>query len=171
MFRNILVCVDDSPQADEALAQAIDLADCQHSRLTILTSIPRPPTWLATPMTAASVEPLGLDLRAEAQKVLCRAVDRVPDCVPVTKILSEEPIRDALGAELRRGTYDLLVLGTHGRGFVASSLLRSLSRYAVRRCEIPVLVVRAEEGAALETASDPGEATETATQRRPGFAT
>ena len=95
MFRNILVCVDDSPQADEALAQAIDLADCQHSRLTILTAIPRPPTWLATPMTAASVEPLGADLRAEAQKVLCQAVDRVPDCVPVTKILSEAPIRDA----------------------------------------------------------------------------
>ncbi len=170
MFRNILVCVDDSPQAGEALAQAIDLADCQHSRLTILTAVTRPPTWLATPMTAASVEPLGADLRAEAQKVLCEAVDRVPDCVPVTKILSEEPIRDALAAELRRCTYDLLVLGTHGRGFVASSLLRSLSRYAVRHCEIPVLVVRAEEGIEFETAAEPGDATEAAPQRRPGFA-
>lgn len=170
MFRNILVCVDDSPQAEEALAQAIDLADCQHSRLTILTAITRPPTWLATPMTAASVEPLGADLRAEAQQVLRQAVDRVPDCVPVTKILSEEPIRDALVAEMRRTTYDLLVLGTHGRGFVASSLLRSLSRYAVRHCEIPVLVVRAEEGVELETALEPGETSETAPQQRPGFA-
>lgn len=170
MFRNILVCVDDSPQAEEALAQAIDLADCQHSRLTILTAIARPPTWLATPMTAASVEPLGADLRAEAQGVLCQAVDRVPDRVPVTKILSEEPIRDALAAELRRCTYDLLVLGTHGRGFVASSLLRSLSRYAVRHCEIPVLVVRAEEGAEVQTAPETGETGETAPQQRPGFA-
>jgi nucleotide-binding universal stress UspA family protein len=170
VFRNILVCVDDSPQANEALAQAIDLADCQHSRLTILTAVTRAPTWLATPMTAASVEPLGADLRAEAQQVLCRAVDRVPDCVPVTKILSEEPIRDALGAELRRCTYDLLVLGTHGRGWVASSLLRSLSRYAMRRCEIPVLVVRAEEGDVPETSPETGDASETAAQRRPGFA-
>ena len=170
MFRNILVCVDDSPQADEALAQAIDLADCQHSRLTILTAITRPPSWLATPLTAASVEPLSTDLRAEAQQVLCRAVDRVPDCVPVTKILSEAPIREALGAELRRGRYDLLVLGTHGRGFVAASLLRSLSRYAVRRCDIPVLVVRAEEGIIPEPAPDPEEGGETAAQHRPGFA-
>jgi nucleotide-binding universal stress UspA family protein len=169
MFRNILVCVDDSPEANEALAQAIDLADCQHSRLTILTAITRPPTWLATPLTAASVEPLCSDLRAEAQQVLCRAVDRVPDCVPVTKILSEEPIREALAAELRRTSYDLLVLGTHGRGALAASLLRSLSRYAVRHCEIPVLVVRAEEGTAPETAGEPGEA-ETAPQRQPGFA-
>jgi nucleotide-binding universal stress UspA family protein len=88
----------------------------------------------------------------------------------VTKILSEEPIRDALAAELRRCTYDLLVLGTHGRGFVASSLLRSLSRYAVRHCEIPVLVVRAEESPELEAALEPGDAGETAPQRRPGFA-
>lgn len=170
MFRNILVCVDDSPQADEALSQAIDLADCQHSRLTILTAITRPPTWLATPVTAASVEPLSADLRAEAQKVLCRAVDRVPDCVPVTKILSEEPIREALAGELRRGRYDLLVLGTHGRGFVAASLLRSLSRYAVRHCEIPVLVVRAEEGAEPVALDDPAEAGEAASPTRPGFA-
>ena len=170
MFRNILVCVDDSPQAGEALAQAIDLADCQRSRLTILTAITRPPTWLATPMTAASVEPLGADLRAEAQKVLCQAVDRVPDCVPVTKILSEEPIREALATELRRQSYDLLVLGTHGRGAVASSLLRSLSRYAVRHCEIPVLVVRAEEDPELEAAPEAGEAGEAAPQRHPGFA-
>ena len=169
MFRNILVCVDDSPQADEALAQAIDLADCQHSRLTILTAIVRPPNWLATPMTAASVEPLGADLRAEAQQVLCRAVDRVPDCVPVTKILSEEPIREALGAELRRGNYDLLVLGTHGRGFVAASLLRSLSRYAVRHCEIPVLVVRAEEGTAPAEAGESQPAGEAAAQTWPGL--
>jgi len=170
VFRNILVCVDDSPQADEALAQAIDLADCQHSRLTILTAVTRAPTWLATPMTAASVEPLSADLRAEAQQVLSRAVDRVPDCVPVTKILSEAPIRDALAAELRRCTYDLLVLGTHGRGRLAASVLRSLSRYAVRHCEIPVLVVRADEGTAAETSPEAGEASETAPQRRPGFA-
>jgi nucleotide-binding universal stress UspA family protein len=167
VFRNILVCVDDSPQADVALAQAIDLADCQHSRLTILTAITRPPTWLATPLTAASVEPLGADLRAEAQKVLCSAIDRVPKRVPVTKILSEKPIREALASELHRCTYDLLVLGTHGRGFVAASLLRSLSRYAVRHCEIPVLVVRADEATVLEEAREAGE---TATRTQPGFA-
>ncbi|HET9123384.1 MAG TPA: universal stress protein [Solirubrobacteraceae bacterium] len=170
MFRNILVCVDDSPPADEALRQAIDLADCQRSRLTILAAVPRPPSWLATPMTVASVEPLGADLRAEAEKVLRRAVDRVPGCVPVTKILSEEPIRQALGAELRRCAYDLLVLGTHGRGPLAASLLRSLTRYAVRHCDIPVLVVRAEEGSAPASAVEPGAAAEAAARPQPGFA-
>jgi nucleotide-binding universal stress UspA family protein len=170
VFRNILVCVDGLPPADEALRQAIDLADSQHSRLTILTAVARPPSWLTTPMTAASLEPLGADLREEAARVLCRAVARVPGCVPVTKILSEEPIREALGAELRRCTYDLLVLGTHGRGVLAASLLRSLSRYAVRRCEIPVLVVRAEEGLAPATSPEPEQAPAAAGGAHPGFA-
>jgi nucleotide-binding universal stress UspA family protein len=170
LFRNILVCVDDSPQADEALAQAIDLADSQRSRLTILTAIIRPPCWLATPMTVAAVEPLGADLRAEAEAVLCRAVRRVPDRVPVTKILSEKPIRDALVAELGRCRYDLLVLGTHGRGALAAWLLRSLSRFAVRHCEVPVLVVRAEEPTAPAPAPGAGELSGTAAGTRPGFA-
>jgi nucleotide-binding universal stress UspA family protein len=91
----------------------------------------------------------------------------VPKRVPVTKILSEKPIREALASELHRCTYDLLVLGTHGRGFVAASLLRSLSRYAVRHCEIPVLVVRADEATVLEEAREAGE---TATRTQPGFA-
>ena len=36
MFLNILVAVDGSPDADEALSQAIDLAASEHSRPVII---------------------------------------------------------------------------------------------------------------------------------------
>jgi nucleotide-binding universal stress UspA family protein len=145
VFRNILVCVDGSPQSDRALREAIDVADCQNSRLTILTAIVRPPAWANTPMTAAGVEPLAVELEREARQTLCRAVDLVPDCIPVTKILTEDPIRDALNEQIRAGRYDLVVLGTRGRGALAASLRGSVSHYALHHSHVPVLIVRAEE--------------------------
>ena len=144
MFRNILVCVDGSPHSDAALSEAIDLAGCQNSRLTILTAVSRPPYWANTPMTAAGIEPMAVELEQEAKQTLCAAVDRVPQDIPVTKILSEDRIREALICQIKSGRYDLVVLGTRGRGALSASLLGSVSHYALHHSDVPVLIVRAE---------------------------
>ncbi len=57
-----------------------------------------------------------------------------------TVLLRGVPAR-ALCAEARRG-YDLLVLGTRGRGRVASFLLGSTLQDALSRSPIPILVTR-----------------------------
>jgi nucleotide-binding universal stress UspA family protein len=145
VFRNILVCVDGSEHTERALSEAIDLAITQHSRLTLLTAISRPPYWANTPMTAAGIEPLAADLQKEADKTLRAAVDQVPDSVSVTKILTEEPIREALIDQIKTGTYDLVVMGSRGRGALSASLLGSVSHYALNHSDVPVLIVRAEE--------------------------
>ncbi len=144
MFRNILVCVDQSPQSDVTLAQAIDLADCQHSRLTILTAVIQPPGWVNTSITAAGGAPRAPALARDARAPLERAVRRGPAGSPGPHILSEEPIREALTARLKNADHDLVVLGTHSRGALAASLHRSVSHFALRHCQIPVLTVRAE---------------------------
>jgi nucleotide-binding universal stress UspA family protein len=143
MFRNILVCVDGSRQAEGALSQAIDLAECQNSRLTLLTAVSKPPYWANTPMTAG-IEPLEPELLREADATLRAAVDRVPAGVPVTTVLSEDPIRDALIGQIRSGHYDLVVLGTRGRGALSAAVLGSVSHYALNHSDVPVLIVRAE---------------------------
>jgi nucleotide-binding universal stress UspA family protein len=144
MFRNILVCIDGSRQAEGALSQAIDLAESQNSRLTLLTAVSRPPYWANTPMTAAAVEPIGSELQHEAELTLRAATDRVPAAIPVTTVLSEDPIRDALICQIRTGRYDLVVLGTRGRGALSAAVLGSVSHYALNHSDVPVLIVRTE---------------------------
>jgi nucleotide-binding universal stress UspA family protein len=157
MFCNILVCVDGSAHSERALSEAIDLALAERSRLTILTAIPRPPYWACNPVTAAGIEPLANDLAAEATAALKAAVDRVPESIPVTKILTREPIREALMERIRSGQHDLLVMGSRGRGALTASLLGSVSHYALNHSHIPVLIVHTEDEAAQARVAENAE--------------
>jgi nucleotide-binding universal stress UspA family protein len=145
MFRNILVCVDGSVHADRALDEAIDVATASHGRLTILTSIPRPPAWATSPLTAPAVEPLSVQLRREAENALAAAVAKVPETISVTTVLSEKPVREALMERLRDGCYDLVVMGSRGRGAFSSSFLGSVSHYALNHSPVPVLIIHAPD--------------------------
>ena len=100
MFHNILVAVDGSPDADQALAQAIDLAESEHTRLTLMAAAartPRPPTW-RRPSTAGRRQHTPRRRRSCAE-----ARDRVPDDLPVTTILTDQPIRAALIHQIEDG--------------------------------------------------------------------
>src|SRR6201996_1490190 len=154
MFHNILVCVDGSAHADRALSEAIDLAEAERSRLTILTAVCRPPFWACTPETAGGIESLSADLAAEAATVLRTAVARVPASLPVTKILSTKPIREALIDRIRTGGHDLVVMGSRGRGALTASVLGSVSHYALHHSQGPVLIIHADEDAERERVAE-----------------
>ena len=153
MFRNILVAVDGSRHSQQALSEAIDIAQAGNGRLTILTSIPKPPAWVTTPSTAAATAPLAAQLETESAETLKCAVARIPESLPVTKILTHEPIRHALLEQVTRGHHDLLVMGSRGRGAISSSLLGSVSHYALNHAPIPVLIVHADDVAQPEQAA------------------
>jgi nucleotide-binding universal stress UspA family protein len=145
MFHDLLVCIDGSAHSDRALTEAIDLATAGHGRLTLLTAICRPPYWATSPVTIPAIEPLASELARAAKENLAAAVKRVPESVPVTTILSQKPIRDALTERLRDGHHDLLVMGSRGRGALTASLLGSVSHYALNHSGLPVLIVHADE--------------------------
>jgi nucleotide-binding universal stress UspA family protein len=145
MFRNILVAVDGSPHAAKALDEAIDMALAGNGRLTILTAVPHPPAWASTPAGAAAAVPLAEELERESTSILGDAIDRIPDSLPVTKILTHEPIRNALMDQLQTGQYDLLMMGSRGRGAIRASLLGSVSHYALNHSRTPVLVVHTDD--------------------------
>jgi nucleotide-binding universal stress UspA family protein len=145
MFRNILISADGSPHAEEALRQAIDIAAAGNGRMTILTAVPKPANWTANTSTAAIVQSLSDDLEHEFVDISRQAESQVPASIPVTTIVTHEPIRVALMHQIESGRYDLLVMGSRGRGALSASLLGSVSHYALNHSRIPVLIVHADE--------------------------
>jgi nucleotide-binding universal stress UspA family protein len=144
MFHNILVAVDGSPHADQALTHAIDLAQCEHARLTLLTAVVAPPATAYLGAAGEAVSTLSQDAEADAQAALLRARDRVPSDVSVTTILCHQPIAAALNHQIKDGHHDLVVMGSRGRGAVRAALLGSVSHYVLHHSPVPVLIVHAE---------------------------
>jgi nucleotide-binding universal stress UspA family protein len=152
--RNILIAFDGSPQAERALDVAIELAVTNHGRLTILTAAPHVPYLATTAASPQGVTALKRGMEAEAERTLCRAAERVPDHVSVTRIFTYAPIRRALVRTLEDGSHDLVVLGSRGLGRIRAALLGSVSRFALRHSPVPVLIVHAPQ--AKKGASKPG---------------
>ena len=87
MFRNVLVVIDGSIDSREALDQAIDLAQRERSRLTLIAAERRLPACAylgvaaAVPLAVPATDPTAHDLMREA-------TDRVPSDVSVTTIVT-----------------------------------------------------------------------------------
>ena len=144
MFHNILVAVDGSPDADEALTQAIDLAESEHTRLTLITGVQKLPATAYIGLSGLALSEIDANNRTWAEAVLGRARDRVPDDLPLTTVLTDRPIRTALMEQINRGRHDLIAIGSRGRGAVRAALLGSVSHYVLNHSPIPVLIFHAD---------------------------
>jgi hypothetical protein len=97
-------------------------------------------------------EPAGSSHRSSAPWIMSvgmwmystSAVIRVGNDVPVTTVLTDKPIRNALLHQIEVGKHDLVLMGTRGRGAVRSGLLGSVSHYVLNHSPIPVLIVHAQ---------------------------
>jgi nucleotide-binding universal stress UspA family protein len=151
MFRNVLVAVDGSADAEEALTQAIDLAESEHSRLTVITGVPRLPAVAYLGVSGEALAEMEADAWSSAESVLTRSRERVPSELPVTTILTRKPIRVALIEEIERGKHDLIAMGSRGRGAIRAAVLGSVSHYVLHHSPIPVLIVHAIERVTLSS--------------------
>lgn len=142
MFHRILVAVDDSEAAREALARAVELVEAGHGRLGLLCSAPKPPPLAPGPVALpVSQRQLEDDLLAWAQRNVEDAARLVPEDIPVTKLVARGAPGKALLRETRGGYWDLIVVGQAHRRFH----FRRVGDWLNRRSPTPVLVVHEEQ--------------------------
>jgi nucleotide-binding universal stress UspA family protein len=139
--KRILIATDGSPGAREAVEYGIGLARAQGAGVHMLQVIP--PTDWTWPDRGSTVRPLPDELRVRRAVGLDDAAElaagygmRVGYEV-VAGIPSDEIV-----AYADRIDADLIVVGSRGRGPVASALLGSVSSAVLHAADRPVLVVR-----------------------------
>jgi nucleotide-binding universal stress UspA family protein len=145
LFRRLLVAFDGSPHARRALREAIELAQTNGARLTVMTVAPMPSVWAFSGYgPPVSVDRLAEEVERSCQEMLDDAVRAVPANVPVRKILKRGHAGHEIVDEAESGDYDLLVAGSRGRGELRSLLLGSVSHHVLQATHLPVLVVHAD---------------------------
>ena len=148
-FRSILVPLDGSPLAEEAVPLASRLAQGAGSklRLVLVHQLPPPPLDPAAAKLFTSIE---LATR-KAERGYLRAIQarlreggaRLSSAVTLTGTPGP-----ALAQYVRELGVDLVVMATHGRGGLRRAWLGSVADHLIRNLEIPVLLVRPREGEA-----------------------
>ena len=139
MFLNILVAVDGSDSSRRALQQAIDIARTMNSKLTLITVAPVSSHYVT--LAGVSAETMRGELDQWAEDVLSEAAAAVPDDVIVHKIRRSGHAGPEILEELRRGGYDLVVLGSRSRGRAREGLLGSVNGYLHFHSRVPLLSV------------------------------
>lgn len=139
MFLDILVAVDGSPSSRLALEQAVDLARVQNSKLTLIAVAPPVSSYVA--LARMSPDVLAGQLEEWADGVLAAAAAAVPDDVIAHTVRQTGHAGERIVEELERGSYDLVVLGTRGRGPAREGLFGSVNGYVHFHSRVPVLSV------------------------------
>jgi nucleotide-binding universal stress UspA family protein len=143
MFTSILVPIDGSPHAARALEEAVDLAQATGAELAVMTSVPDAVTWgtFTAPSAAGDIQALIAASDEGFRSILEEAVAGLPQGLAVKKVVAQGPAGPAIVQQVEAGGHDLVVMGSRGRGGVASLLLGSVSQHVVHAAKAAVLIV------------------------------
>jgi nucleotide-binding universal stress UspA family protein len=150
-IKKILYATDISKNSAYAFYYAVDIAQKRHAKIVILHVI-EPVSPLVRGYvgedTIIKVQHQNIDAASEEihqrLKNFCKAVeDKIGPCLElVSDILVRlgYPVNEILGVAEKEAC-DLIVLGSHGKGFLEHTFLGSVSRMVLDRTRKPVFVV------------------------------
>jgi nucleotide-binding universal stress UspA family protein len=147
-FRSILVPVDGSSLAEQAIPYAIAIAKRAGSKVRLALVHHEVPNVavLASPETYRKSR----HQMQRSENVYLRSLTRrVRNQLghPLSSVALEGPVAATLAEYVRDSGVDLVVMTTHGRGGMQRAWLGSVTDQLIRTLDVPVLVLRAFEAA------------------------
>lgn len=156
-MKKILVGIDGSEKAKEALDKAIEIAEKMGSEIELINVV-EPVTFPSGIYPVAvgiggireSQSPIWVtqyyeEYFKEHEKMLSETyneiVEKHPDLKISKKVVEGLPATEIVN-EAKSGEFDLIVVGARGLGFVEELFLGSVSDIVVDKSSIPVLVVK-----------------------------
>jgi len=145
-MKTVMACVDFSPVTDEVVQRALDLARASDSKVCLVhvvapVPVVGPPEVLTSTMTIVSDERLKLArrrLESLREQLRCNGTEiktLLFEGLPADSILSAAANEDA----------DLIVIGSHGLGFLRRVFLGSTTMGVLKAARCPVVVVPSQE--------------------------
>jgi nucleotide-binding universal stress UspA family protein len=152
MFNNILVAYDGSSSSQAAVEQVFELAKSNNSQVTVLSVAPS-----VAPLAGlggVSIDELGDQLMQWADRTAREAASMAPNDVNVHRVTRSGHVGEQIVAEIEAGGYDLVVLGSRGRGRLTSELFGSANGYVHFHSKIPLLSISGDDESNSDVAGE-----------------
>lgn len=151
MVRSILVPLDGSAFAEQALPWAACLARATGARLELVRVHDPVPAWTLPVEVAVLMSASDPEIRATEEQYLANCVARLEDggFPRATWALLEGEVADVIARHADQQAFGLVVAATHGRGALSRLWLGSVSDALVRRLNVPLLLIRPSEAATV----------------------
>ena len=146
MYETIMVAIDASPTAEQALDEAIRLAKSLGSKLVIAHVVDN--AHVKYDLSSPFVREVTAALAQRGETLISAAIRQAQQAgIQASVAITRDPLTYIdVATELERLAAEagaqVLVLGTHGRRGVPRALLGSVAESVVRTSSLPVLLVR-----------------------------
>jgi nucleotide-binding universal stress UspA family protein len=147
VYRRILMPIDGSSCSRHAIGEGLALAKAVGARVTFLNVLEDPRTVWHTLENLPRDHVLYHELESAAKKALHSAAEMAEAAgvkAEVVLLENENPITAIVRAA---ATYDLVIMGTHGRRGLDRLVLGSVTEGVLRQISTPQLVIRCPEQA------------------------
>lgn len=141
----ILVPIDFSANAEQALDYACELAGKLGAKVHLVHAVVSPPSALQVALTEDIIENIVKEHREALDKLAAARAGRASFGAPTVEV--GDP-RDTIVATAEALSADLIVMGTHGRRGLSRVMMGSVAEDVIRHAPCPVLAVRAQPGQA-----------------------